>query len=298
MNGVLIIDKPVGVTSQVVISAVRRVTGERRVGHCGTLDPLASGVLPVMVGKATKACDFLMDHEKTYTASVQLGITTDSEDITGQVLSTYDGTLPSFDVFRAAAETFIGEIEQIPPMYSALKQNGQKLVDLARQGITVERAPRKVTIHSIRAYRQDGAYMLDVRCSRGTYIRTLCAEIGNLLGCGACMRTLCRTSVGQFTIAQSIPLLALRSLTAEQAEGLMIPLEQLFQHLPEATLPSFFARLYGNGERIAMDKLRSSFPQGAESGTLYRVWTPDGRFTLGEVTEWNGKPAFGAKIFF
>lgn len=298
MNGVLVVDKPVGITSQIVISATRRVTGERRVGHCGTLDPLASGVLPVMVGKATKACEFLMDHEKTYTTSVRLGVTTDSEDITGQVLTTYDGPLPSFAAFRAAAESFIGEIEQVPPMYSALKQNGQKLVDLARQGITVERAPRKVTIHAIRAYEQDGAYLLDVHCSRGTYIRTLCAEIGRVLGCGACMSSLRRTSVGQFTLAQSIPLDALRTYSPLQAEEALIPLEQLFSHLPEVTLPPFFARLYGNGERIALEKLRSAFPQTRQEGQLYRVYTPDGRLTLGEATKWNGNPVFGAKIFF
>lgn len=298
MNGILVVDKPVGITSQIVISAVRRVTAERRVGHCGTLDPLASGVLPVMVGKATKACEFLMDHEKTYTASIRLGVTTDSEDVTGQILTTYDGRLPSFEEFRAAAETFVGELEQVPPMYSALKQNGQKLVDLARQGITVERAPRKVTIHSIRAYEQNGDYLLDVHCSRGTYIRTLCAEIGRVLGCGGCMSALRRTSVGQFSLAQSIPLDTLRTYSAKQAEEALVPLEQLFTRLPVVTLPPFFARLYGNGERIALEKLRAAFPQGAQKELLYRVYTPDGRFTLGEATEWNGKPVFGAKIFF
>lgn len=298
MNGVLVVDKPVGITSQIVITAVRRVTGERRVGHCGTLDPLASGVLPVMVGKATKACEYLMDHEKTYTASVRLGVTTDSEDITGQVLTTYEGTLPSFDAFRTAAEAFVGEIEQIPPMYSALKQNGQKLVDLARQGITVDRTPRKVTIHSIRAYEQDGEYRLDVHCSRGTYIRTLCAEIGKALGCGACMSALRRTSVGLFSSEQSIPLEELRTYTAKQAEEALIPVEKLFSNLPQITLPSFFSRLYGNGERIALEKLRTCFPQDVACGLQYRVETPDGRFTIGETAEWNGKLCFGAKIFF
>lgn len=298
MNGILVVDKPVGITSQVVISAVRRVTGEKRVGHCGTLDPLASGVLPVMVGKATKACEFLMDHEKTYTASIRLGITTDSEDITGQVLTTHDGPLPSFEEFRTAAEAFVGEIEQIPPMYSALKQNGQKLVDLARQGVTVAREPRKITIYSLRAYEQDGEYCLDVRCSRGTYIRTLCAEIGNALDCGACMSALRRTSVGQFSLAQSIPLDVLRTFTPEQAKEKLLAVEDIFAPFPSISLPPFFARLYGNGERIALEKLRTSFPQGAKSGDLFRIHTPDGRFTVGEVTEWNGKPCLGAKIFF
>lgn len=298
MNGVLVIDKPTGITSQVVINAVRKVTGERRVGHCGTLDPLASGVLPIMVGKATKACELLMDHEKTYTASVRLGVTTDTEDVTGRVLTRFDGALPPFERFREVAERFCGEIEQVPPMYSALKRNGQKLVDLARQGVTVERAPRKVTVHSLRAYEQDGELRLDVRCSRGTYIRTLCADIGASLGCGACMQSLRRTSVGRFTLAQSIPLDELRSASPERVEQALLSPEELFSDLPEVALPPFFARLFGNGETILCGKVRSSLPTDLTEGSLFRTHAPDGRFLVGQTTKMDENLYISAKIFF
>ncbi len=298
MNGVLIIDKPTGITSQAVINAVRRVTGERRVGHCGTLDPLASGVLPIMVGKATKACELLMDHQKTYTASVRLGVTTDTEDVTGQVLTRYDGVLPSFKQFRETAERFQGEIEQVPPMYSALKRNGQKLVDLARQGVTVERKARKVTISSLRAYERDGEFWLDVRCSRGTYIRTLCADIGASLGCGACMRSLRRTSVGRFSLAQSVPLDELQSYSPEQVEKALFPPEKLFSDLPEVTLPPFFARLFCNGETILCGKVQSSLPPGLTEGMLFQTHAPDGRFLIGQVVKVDEILYISAKIFF
>lgn len=293
MNGILMIDKPSGVTSQVVINRVRRVTGERRVGHCGTLDPLASGVLPVMIGQATKACDYLMEHEKTYTAAIQFGRTTDSEDVTGETLSVYEGSLPTLEQVREAANRFIGEIEQVPPMYSALKQNGQKLVDLARKGITVERQPRRVVIHALRVYEQDGVCCLDVRCSRGTYIRTLCADIGTALGCGACMSALRRTSVGKFTLEQSVPLDVLRDDETFRAEEHLLSVEQVFSDLPQTQLPPFFARLYGNGERIALKKIKLK----AGKGDLFRVYTADGRFTVGEISENDGELRLGAKIF-
>ncbi len=293
MNGILVIDKPSGVTSQVVINRVRRVTGERRVGHCGTLDPMASGVLPVMIGQATKACDYLMEHEKTYTAELRLGLTTDSEDITGEVLSVYRGVLPTIEQVRQAASGFLGEIEQIPPMYSALKQNGQKLVDLARKGITVERKPRRVVIHELSVYEQDGAYRMDVRCSRGTYIRTLCADIGRALGCGACMSALRRTSVGAFTLEQSVPLDVLRDDETFRPEQHLLSVEQVFDGLPLVSLPPFFARLYGNGERIALKKIKLE----ACKGDLFRVYTADGRFTVGEISENDGELRLGAKIF-
>ena len=206
MNGILIVDKPVGITSQIVIGRMRTVTGVRKIGHAGTLDPLASGVLPVMIGNATKACEYLMDHDKVYVASVKLGITTDTEDITGEVLTRHRGALPSFEAFAQAAQSFVGEIQQVPPMYSALKKDGMKLVDLARMGVTVEREARTVTVHSIQAYEENGEFFLKVHCSRGTYIRTLCADIGRMLGCGACMASLRRCRVGQFDEIESLPL--------------------------------------------------------------------------------------------
>lgn len=295
MNGILVVDKPVGITSQVVISRVRRAAKERRVGHCGTLDPLASGVLPVMIGKATKACDFLMDHEKSYVASIRLGMTTDSEDVTGEVLTRHEGPLPSFADFRAAAETFVGDIEQVPPMYSALKQNGQKLVDLARKGVTVERAPRGVTIHALHAYEQNGEFCMEVRCSRGTYIRTLCADIGAKLGCGGCMQSLRRTEVGQFSLAQSVTMEALNQMTPDEVEAHLIPIEHVFASLPLLSLPSFYATLYSNGERIALSKLKQV---QANVGDRFRIRIPDGRLTIGEIAEADGEKRLFGKIFF
>lgn len=294
MNGIIVVDKPVGITSQAVISVLRKVTGIRRIGHCGTLDPLASGVLPVMIGQATKACEYLMDHEKTYVASIKPGITTDSEDITGKVLSEFTGTLPTFEEFRAAAKTFVGEIKQVPPMYSALKKDGVKLVDLARKGVTVEREARTVVIHSLEVYEEDGEIFLTVRCSRGTYIRTLCADIGKMLGCGACMKSLRRTSVGQFSEDESIPLDVLREFTPEQVMERLIPVETLFSHLPEAHLPAFYGKLYAHGERIKLSKLKLS----GNLGDRFRVVTPDGRFTVGEISEYSGHLQLGAKIYF
>ncbi len=294
MNGIIIVDKPVGVTSQVVISRLRKVTGIRRIGHCGTLDPLASGVLPVMIGNATKACEYLMDHDKVYVASIKLGVTTDTEDIMGEVLSTHEGTLPSFAEFEKAARAFVGEIKQIPPMYSALKKDGIKLVNLAREGIEVEREPRTVTIHALDTYERGGEFFLRVHCSRGTYIRTLCADIGRALGCGACMSSLRRISVGQFDETQSVPLDVLRDFTPEQVEERVIPIETIFMHLPEVRLPAFYAKLYAHGERIRLSKIKLN----AKRLDRFRVYTPEGRFTVAEVTEYGGHLQLGAKIYF
>ncbi len=294
MNGIIVVDKPVGVTSQVVISRLRKVTGIRRIGHCGTLDPLASGVLPVMIGNATKACEYLMDHDKVYVASVKLGITTDTEDITGEILTRHEGPLPSFEAFSQAAQSFVGEIQQVPPMYSALKKDGMKLVDLARMGVTVEREARTVTIHSIEAYEKKGEFFLQVHCSRGTYIRTLCADIGRALGCGACMASLRRTRVGQFSQEQSIPLDEVREYTPKQVEARLIPVETVFAHYPEAKLPAFFAGLYAHGEKIQIKKIKLN----GQAGDRFRVYTPDGRFTIGEIMEYKGILRLGAKIFF
>lgn len=294
MNGIIIVDKPVGVTSQVVIGRLRKVTGIRRIGHCGTLDPLASGVLPVMIGNATKACEYLMDHDKVYVASIKLGVETDTEDVTGEILRTHEGALPSFEEFSAAASAFVGEIKQIPPMYSALKKDGIKLVNLAREGIEVEREPRSVTIHSLETYEQNGEFFMRVHCSRGTYIRTLCADIGRALGCGACMRSLRRISVGQFDETQSVPLDVLRDFTPEQVAERIIPIETIFMHLPEVKLPAFYARLYAHGERIRLSKIKLN----AERLDRFRVYTPEGRFTIAEVTEYGGHLQLGAKIYF
>lgn len=199
MIGILNVYKPKGMTSHNVVSFVRRQLNMKRVGHTGTLDPEARGVLPVLIGNATKLSDIIMADEKKYTARVVLGITTDTEDTTGEIIEKKDVSVTKEQLLDAVNH-FIGEIDQIPPMYSAIKVDGQKLYKLARKGVEIERAPRKITIHSIDVYDFDGtSFMMDVHCGKGTYIRSLCRDIGEFLGCGAAMDTLERTMSGVFT---------------------------------------------------------------------------------------------------
>lgn len=280
--GVLIIHKPVGLTSHDVVGRVRRLFGTRRVGHTGTLDPLASGVLVVLIGRAAKAAEYLVCDQKSYVATLRLGLTTDTEDVTGQVLSTSD-TLPSEASVMAVIPRFTGELMQIPPMYSALKVGGQKLYDLARRGETVERAPRPITVHSLVCHRlSDSDYSLSVTCSAGTYIRTLCADIGATLGCGGVMATLERREAGGFSLSDSHTLEALEAMSPEERMGCLLPTESLFSDLPALTLPAFYERLARNGCEIYQKKLRTDFP----TGTRLRLRDQNGVFyALGQVSD-------------
>ena len=206
MNGIVIVDKPQGWTSQDVTARLRRVFNTRRIGHGGTLDPMATGVLPVFVGRATRGVEFFEHAEKTYEATIRLGLTTDTEDTSGTVLSEQEVSISEAD-FLAVLPKFRGKIQQIPPMYSALKINGQKLVDLARRGKEVERQPREIEIFVLDCLEFSGnEARLRVRCSKGTYIRTLCKDIGEALGCGGCMAALRRVQAGEYTIAEAVPL--------------------------------------------------------------------------------------------
>ena len=232
-NGILVIDKPADWTSHDVVGKVRRLLQERRVGHAGTLDPMATGVLPVFVGRATRAVEFAMEGEKEYVAGLRLGVVTDTQDITGTVLE----ERPLFDMHQAVdqvLERFRGELLQVPPMYSALKVKGQKLYELARKGVEVERPPRRVTIHSLKILEQlnNGDYILKVRCSKGTYVRTLCHDMGQALGCGAAMSSLRRTEAAGFTIHQAV--------TMEEAEergaALLLPVDRFFAACPSFTI--------------------------------------------------------------
>ncbi|MCI6433931.1 MAG: tRNA pseudouridine(55) synthase TruB, partial [Clostridiales bacterium] len=204
MNGIVIVDKPAGWTSQDVTARLRRVYGTRRIGHGGTLDPMATGVLPVFVGRATRGVEFFEHAEKEYEAILVPGLTTDTEDTTGTVLTRQEVTLTE-DQLLAVLPRFRGEIMQVPPMYSALKVNGQKLCDLARKGREVAREPRPITIHELTFLGfEEGNVRLQVACSKGTYIRTLCKDIGEALGCGACMGSLRRTQAGDYTLADAV----------------------------------------------------------------------------------------------
>ncbi len=294
-SGIIIIDKPSGITSHNCISKLRYLLKQRKIGHCGTLDPMASGVLPIMIGNAVKASEFLVDHDKRYYAGIKLGVTTDTEDISGNVINEYKGNLPSFEEFSEVARSFEGEIMQVPPMYSALKVGGVKLLDLAREGITVERKARRVNIYSCEPINNDGEFFLDVACSRGTYIRTLCADIGEKLGCGACMSSLSRTEVGVFKREDAIVFDDLNDMTQEEILSHLIPVESMFMHLKEARMDEFFNRLYFHGEKIKLGKLRGIY---GEVGEMFRVYDENGFYSLGEITESDGIKYFRQKKLF
>ena len=294
--GVLILNKPSGVTSHDMVNRIRRLFGTRRVGHTGTLDPMATGVLVILVGRAAKASEYLASDRKRYTATLRLGLTTDSEDTTGEVLTTSD-TLPTPSEVESALDAFRGEILQIPPMYSALKMNGKKLVDLARQGIVVERQARPITIHSLAIKPTDSPsdYTLDVDCSGGTYIRTLCADIGAALGCGGVMASLTRTEACGFSIEEAHTPDALEQMEQSERLSQLIPTERLFADLSSARLPAFYERLFRSGCAIALPKLKIDHP----IHTRLRVCSEDGAFfALGEVVEDEGHLALRSiKLF-
>lgn len=268
MNGIVIIDKPAGWTSQDVTARLRRVFGTRRIGHGGTLDPMATGVLPVFVGRATRGVEFFEHAEKTYETELLLGVATDTEDTTGTVLFRREvGVTP--EQLAAVLERFRGEIMQIPPMYSALKVNGQKLCDLARKGRQVERQPRPVTIHELTLLSREGDTLhLRVRCSKGTYIRTLCADIGEALGCGGCMQALRRTQAGEYTIAEAVPLQQL--LEAAEPETYLRDVDTMFRGYPAVKLTVNQEKRCRNGNAFSV-----SLPGGT-----YRAYSQTGEFLM------------------
>ena len=295
-SGLLIVNKHSGVTSHDIVGKVRRLFGLRRVGHTGTLDPMASGVLVVLVGRAAKASEYLVADEKRYRAGLRLGLTTDTEDTTGEILSRSE-EIPSRERVEEVARSFLGEILQVPPMYSALKVGGRKLCDLAREGVSIERAARPVTIHGLEVHPTDlpEEYTLDVHCSSGTYIRTLCADMGKALGCGGAMSALCRTVTGSFSLEEAYTVSELEAMTVEERLGCLIPTERLFDSLPAVSLPAFFEKLCRGGCEIYQKKLRVDFPVG----TRVRLCTADGSFfALGEVREYpDGTAVKSLKIF-
>lgn len=260
INGIVNIYKEKGYTSHDVVAVLRKVVGQKKIGHTGTLDPDATGVLPVCLGRATKVCELLTDHDKTYEALLLLGKTTDTQDISGEVLEERDpGNLTEEEV-RSCIESFIGEYDQIPPMYSALKVNGKKLYELAREGKTVERKSRKVQIHGIRILEMNLPHVrMKVDCSKGTYIRTLCHDIGEKLQVGGCMEELERTKVGRFLKEDAVTLDEVRQ-KMEQGEGaeLFTPLDQIFAELPAVTVTDAKAWMSYNGndlpERFLLEK--------------------------------------------
>lgn len=268
MDGIVIVDKPQGWTSQDVTARLRRVFGTRRIGHGGTLDPMATGVLPVFVGRATRAVEFFEHAEKIYETVLRLGITTDTEDMTGTVL-TEENVSFTEEQLQETLAAFRGEILQVPPMYSALKVNGQKLCDLARKGKTVERQPRPITIHELTLVeRGENILRLRVRCSKGTYIRTLCKDIGEKLGCGGCMESLRRVAAGEYAINEAVPLQTL--LDTEEPEKYLRGVDTMFRNYPAVTLTSNQETRCRNG---------NAFSVSLAPGT-YRAYSQDGEFLM------------------
>ena len=271
-NGIIIIDKPAGWTSMDVCAKLRGILHEKRVGHAGTLDPMATGVLPVFVGQATKAVSFAENGRKVYEAVLQLGRVTDTQDTSGTVLETHPVTVTREDV-QAALQRFLGPIEQIPPMYSAIKIGGQKLYELARRGKEVERKPRSITIHELELLEGEGTeFTIRVRCSKGTYVRTLCHDLGSALGCGGCMSSLRRTRAGSFTLSQAVTMQQVLDFAAEHdPQELLMPVDAVFSVHPPLIVTLGQAARLKNGAQVRDWQFRS--------GT-YRVYAEDGEFLL------------------
>ncbi len=282
-SGVSIVNKHAGVTSHDIVGKIRRLYGTRQVGHTGTLDPMATGVLVILIGRAAKASEYLASDRKQYRATLRLGLTTDTEDITGSVLTQAE-SIPDKPAVMEILSQFRGKIRQIPPMYSALKVNGKKLVDLAREGVVVERQAREIEIFELCAEPTDvpSDYRLTVTCSGGTYIRTLCADIGAALGCGGVMATLERTEACGFSIANAHTISELEEMTMEQRQSLLIPTEHLFDELPPLKLSDFHERLIRNGCAVQQKKLKCNFPLTQR----IRLYDSNGTFfALGEIVE-------------
>ena len=280
MTGIICLDKPCGMTSFMAVKRASRILGVKKAGHTGTLDPMATGVLVIMLGHCTRFIELLPEHRKSYTARVKLGLTTDTLDITGEVLSEneVDVTLPQL---LSAAENYKGDILQTPPMYSALKKDGERLYDLARKGIEIEREQRQITIEKLEIYDFDGTeFSMDVTCSAGTYIRSLCDDIGRDLGCGAVMTALRRTEANGFSAEKSVTLEELERLVGENNAGSVITsVENALMSYPEIKVSKPQANRFRNGGELGYERLHGEHPVG-----IYRVKSPDGEFLgLGEI---------------
>ena len=294
MTGILIIDKPERMTSFDVIAKARRICGEKKCGHSGTLDPMATGVMTLLFGGATGFLNYLPSHDKEYIATLKLGIVTDTLDITGKVLEEKEFNVTA-EEFTAAAKRFEGEITQLPPMYSAVSVGGERLYDRARKGIEVDRPERQVTIQKLEileADEADGIYKIDVACSGGTYIRTLVSDIGAALGCGAVLTSLRRVKANSFTISDSVTLEGLeKAKSEEKIDDLLIPVDRALSEYPEIAVSAAQALRFSNGGALSLERLRNCKAKG-----LYRVYSPDNNFLgLGENT--GGEELKIAKVF-
>lgn len=277
MNGIICVNKPQGFTSFDVIAKLRGIMKIRRLGHGGTLDPMATGVLPVFVGTATKACDIMPDNTKSYRAGFKLGQVTDTQDITGEVI-TSSGMPVSCDALKAVIPDFVGDIMQLPPMYSAVQVNGQRLYDLARQGVEVERTPRQIHVDRLilTEYNENTREgVLEIYCGKGTYIRTIINDIGEKLGCGGIMTSLVRTSSGGFTLEDCFTMEEIQQAADEnRLEELILPIERVFSSLPKLRLNEVQTRMYKNGVKLDISRVHHIKPDTE----LYSVYGYDGGF--------------------
>lgn len=280
VDGVLLLDKPSGITSNAALQTARRLLAARKAGHTGTLDPMASGLLPLTFGEATKFSQMLLDADKVYEASVKLGIQTDTGDAEGKVLSARPVTVVDEAALRATLARFTGEIEQMPPMYSALKHRGRPLYEYARSGIEIERAPRRVTITELTllAFGQD-RFSIRVSCSKGAYIRSLAIDIGETLGCGAHLDALRRTRIGNFGLPGSATLETIEATAAEARKTLLAPVDALLEGFPKTALSANDAQLILQGQPLNLPG------QGKSPGDCARLYGPDGFLGLGQWKE-------------
>ena len=279
--GIIVLDKPKGMTSHTAVAKVKRLLGASKAGHTGTLDPMATGVLPVLVGRAVKVASYVVEGEKHYVAEMTLGMTTDTQDSTGKILTT-SNDIPSEEKVREVAQTFLGEILQVPPMFSAIQVGGVRLMDMARKGKEIEREARPVTVYALDVTKKsETVYLIDVRCSKGTYIRTICADIGDALGCGAVMSGLCRVETGGFLLSQAISLEKLEQTPPEMRQTFLhLPEETTFKNFPEYHAPAFFDHLLYHGLAVSLKKLPGAPRQ---VGTKVRLYDKLGFFGIGTV---------------
>lgn len=280
MDGIINVYKEKGFTSHDVVAKLRGILQMKKIGHTGTLDPDATGVLPVCVGKATKVCDLLTDKDKIYEAVIRFGVTTDTLDMTGTVTGEYPVAVTKEQLVDTLA-VFVGEIDQIPPMYSAIKINGKKLYELARKGQEVERKPRRVMIHELTLLAENleqKECTIRVHCSKGTYIRSLCSDIGEKLGCGAAMKELVRIRVGQFELADAHTLPQIEDMVKNaETENILVPIDAVFERFRASTVSEKAMHFLKNGNLVksGLCRIDGGEPEDKEQ---FRMYGPDGKF--------------------
>ena len=295
-NGIIIINKEMGYTSHDVVAKLRGITKQRKIGHTGTLDPDATGVLPVCLGKATKVCELVTNQEKSYETVLLLGRVTDTQDISGAVIAENETKGLSEQQVRDCIQDYIGSYEQLPPMYSALKVQGKKLYELAREGKEVARKTRQVTVYNITIIDISlPRVRMSVHCSKGTYIRTLCHDIGEMLGCGGCMEELIRTAVGRFDLADSYTLAQVELLMKQgRLDEVLLPIDEMFSELTEVTILPICEPLAYNGNDIPLAGIKTTYEPW--EGERVRLYDSKGCFV--GIYKWRKEQFFRVEKFF